>query len=73
MEGAMAEETTDKTWVAFGAAGAIGSVHRVDGEYTFKLLTDDVPRGRYPSLEVAKSALFAALPPGSDWPEFREH
>ena len=63
----------EQTWVAFGPAGAIGSVHRVDGGYTFKLMTDDDYRSLYPSLEVAKSALFAALDPGSDWPEFREH
>jgi len=63
----------EQTWVACGPAGAIGSVHRVDGGYTFKLMTDDDYRSLYPSLEVAKSALFAALDPGSDWPEFREH
>lgn len=63
----------EQTWVAFGPAGAVGSVHRVDGGYTFKLMTDDDYRSIYPSLEVAKSALFAALEPGADWPEFREH
>lgn len=62
-----------QTWVAFGPAGALGSVHRIDGGFTFRLLTDDGYRATYPSLEVAKSALFAALEPGSDWPEFREH
>ena len=44
----------------------------VDG-YAMKLLNDATDRGVYPSLEVAKSALYAAMPPGSDWPEFREH
>ena len=63
----------EQTWVAFGPAGAVGSVHRVSGGYTFKLMADDDYRSLYPSLEVAKSALFAALDPGSDWPEFREH
>ena len=48
-------------------------MHRVDGDYTFKLMTDNGYRSTYPSLPVAKSALFAALEPGSDWPEFREH
>jgi hypothetical protein len=38
-----------------------------------KLLDDDRYRGSYPTLEVAKSALHAALEPGSEWPEFREH
>ena len=71
----VAEQTNvvEQTWVAFGPAGAIGSVHRVDGDYTFKLMTDNGYRSTYPSLPVAKSALFAALEPGSDWPEFREH
>ncbi len=62
-----------QTWVAFGPAGAVGSVSRVDGGFTFRLLSDETTRGTYPSLEIAKSALFAALEPGSDWPEFREH
>ena len=62
-----------QTWVAFGPAGAVGSVHRIDGGYTFKLLTDPDFRAAYPSLAVAKSALHAALLPGAEWPEFREH
>ncbi|MFP7759999.1 methyltransferase [Marisediminicola sp. LYQ134] len=61
------------TWVAFGSAGAIGSVHRVVGGYTFRLLRDERERATYPSLEVAKRALHASLVPGSEWPEFREH
>ena len=62
-----------KTWVASGPAGAIGSIHQTDDGYTFKLLSDDDFRGSYPTLEVAKSALYASLEPGADWPEFREH
>jgi hypothetical protein len=62
-----------KTWVAVGPAGAVGSVHQTDDGFTFKLVTDDGYRATYPSLEVAKSALYASLLPGSDWPEFREH
>jgi hypothetical protein len=27
----------------------------------------------YPTMEIAKSALHAAMTPGSDWPQFREH
>lgn len=60
-------------WVAIGPAGALGSVHSVEGGFTFKLLTDDDYRGIYPSLEVAQSALHASLLPGSEWPEFRAH
>ena len=62
-----------KTWVAFGQAGAVGSIHRDENGYAVKLLDDPAYRGVYPSLDVAKSALFAALPPGSERPEFREH
>lgn len=62
-----------KTWVAFGPAGAVGSVHQTDDGYTFKLLTDEDFRGKYPSLDVVKSALYASLGPGADWPDFREH
>ena len=64
---------TGQTWVAFGPAGAVGSIHSVEGGYTFKLLRDEKFRAVYPNLEVTKSALHAALLPGSDWPEFREH
>ncbi len=65
--------TIHQTWVAFGAAGAIGSVHRVDDGFLFRLLDDTEHRGTYPSLDVAKRALHAALPAGSEWPEFNEH
>ena len=64
---------TGQTWVAFGPAGAVGSIHRIEGGYTFKLLTDDDFRATYPTLEITKSALHAALLPGNEWPEFREH
>jgi hypothetical protein len=66
-------ELTGQTWVASGPSGAIGSIHRVEDGYTFKLLTDDDFRGVYPTLEAAKGALFASLLPGSERPEFREH
>ncbi len=64
---------TGQTWVAFGPHGAVGSVHRVSTGFTFKLVRDEDFRAVYPTLDVAKSALHAALLPGSDWPEFREH
>lgn len=63
---------TGKTWVAFGSAGAVGSVHSVEGGYTYKLLNDTEYGGVFPTLEVAKNALVAKLP-GTDRPEFREH
>ncbi|QEO09675.1 methyltransferase [Protaetiibacter larvae] len=63
----------DRRWVAFGPAGAVGAIHqRADG-YSVKLVGDDDYRGTFPTLDVAKSALHAALVPGSDRPEFREH
>jgi hypothetical protein len=61
------------TWVAFGPAGAVGSIHPIEGGYTFRLLRDGRYRGVFPTLGVAKSALHASLLPGSEWPEFREH
>ncbi len=67
------KKLTGQTWVAFGPAGAVGSIHGVEGGYTFKLISDVGYRANYPSLEVAKSALHASLLPGSEWPEFREH
>ncbi len=70
----MTSNVIEKTWVAYGATGVVGSVHRTeDGGYTFRLLADEMPRGDYPSLDVAKSALHASLLPGADWPEFLEH
>jgi hypothetical protein len=62
-----------QTWVAIGPAGAIGSIHRLENGYTFRLIGDDASRGVYPTLEVAKSALQASLPVGSERPEYREH
>lgn len=64
---------TGQTWVAFGPTGALGSVHGVEGGYTFRLLGEDGFRAVFPELQTAKRALAAALPPGSEWPEFREH
>lgn len=70
----MSENKTlaERRWVAFGPAGAIGSIHRTDAAFQVRMLDGSEPRD-YPSLDVAKSALHASLPLGSDWPEFREH
>jgi 3-oxoacyl-(acyl-carrier-protein) synthase len=64
---------TGHTWVAFGPAGAIGSIHALDDGYTFKLLDDADYRGTYPTLDAAKSALQATMPSRSERPEYREH
>lgn len=70
----MSDTTLDAhTWVAFGPAGAVGSIHAAEGGYTFLLMDDDAARASYPTLAVAKSALHAALGPGSEWPDFKEH
>ena len=63
---------TGQRWVAFGEAGALGSIHRTDEGFLLKMLDGSEERS-FPSLEVAKSALHATLPTGSDWPDFREH
>jgi len=63
---------TGQRWVGFGPAGALGSIHRTEDGFLVKML-GGVPDRQYPSLEVAKSALHATLPTGSEWPDFREH
>lgn len=70
----MSENTTmsQQRWVAFGPAGALGSIHRTDDGFLLRML-DGSEEHTYPSLEVAKSALMATLPAGSERPEFREH
>jgi hypothetical protein len=67
------DATVHGTWVAIGSVGAVGSIHRVADGYSVKLLPDGISRGTYPSLDVAKNALHAALPPGTERPDFREH
>jgi hypothetical protein len=61
------------TWLALGPAGTLGWITKSTEGYTFKLVSDSRERGSFPSLEVAKNALYASLAPGSDWPEFSEH
>lgn len=61
------------TWVAFGPAGAVGSIHAMNDGYAFRLTGEEIRRTSYPTLEIAKRAMVSTLPVGSDWPEFREH
>src|SRR4051794_40155918 len=65
--------TTGQRWGAFGDSGAAGTILHTDEGYAVRLLADQEPPGAYPSREIAKSAMDAAMPPGSNWPEFREH
>ena len=62
-----------QTWVAVGPAGAVGTILRSDGGFTVRLSAKGTDGGVYPNLAVAKSALFAALGPGAEYPEFHEH
>jgi hypothetical protein len=62
-----------QTWVAVGPAGAVGSILRTDDGFAVRPAASAADGGVYPTLAVAKSALFAALGPGADYPEFREH
>lgn len=70
----MGDTQTRRLWVAYGPAGAVGTIEKSsDDAYAVKMAGADAPLGTYPSMEVAKNALFSHLKPGSDWPEFREH
>ena len=70
----MSTTTTTRTiWVAFGASGVVGTIRKdVDG-YTVTMADAEASAGVYPSMAVAKSALYARMRPGSDWPRFQEH
>ena len=64
--------STGRVWVAFGPVGAVGAIHQIGDSYAYRLMDEDY-HGMFPTLEAAKGALHAALKPGSEWPEFREH
>ncbi|WP_345802758.1 methyltransferase [Microbacterium sp. AZCO] len=70
----MSDTQTRRLWVAYGPSGAVGTIEKgTDESYSVKMVGADAAVGTYPSMEVAKNALFSHLKPGSDWPEFREH
>ena len=70
----MSDTTLERhTWVAFGPAGAVGSIHSAEGGFAVRVLSDENWTAVYPTLDVAQSALHANLLPGSDRPEFKEH
>ncbi|ROS48387.1 methyltransferase [Frigoribacterium sp. PhB24] len=62
-----------QTWVAVGPAGTVGTIVRTDDGFAVRLSAKAADGGVYPTLAVAKSAVFAALGPGADYPEFHEH
>ncbi|GAA0956629.1 methyltransferase [Frigoribacterium faeni] len=67
------QTTTRQTWVAIGPSGTVGSIHRTHEGFVVRMPSRDATGGEYPTLAVAKSALFAALGPGAEYPEFHEH
>lgn len=69
----MSETTTRRLWVAYGPAGAVGSIRAEDGGYTVLMAGSDQALGTYPTMQIAKSALQTHLKPGSVPPEYREH
>lgn len=69
----MAETQTRRLWVAYGQAGAVGSIRKDGGRYTVTMAGADGPVGAYDSMDVAKNALYSHMRHGTDWPEFREH
>lgn len=60
-------------WVAYGQAGAVGSIRRDEDGYAVTMAGQDEPMGTYPTLEIAKGALCSHLKPGTPRPEFRRH
>lgn len=65
--------TSEATWVAAGPAGAVGAIHRTDDGFAIRMSGEPGFHGAYPTLDVAKRAVHAALGPGADRPEFIEH
>ncbi len=64
--------TLTRTWVAYTAAGVVGSVHRTADGFAVKRAGHEAT-GTYPTLEVAMQALHASLGPGAERPEFVGH
>lgn len=65
--------TSSALWVAYGSEGkVVGTIRRSDDGYTATIADADASVGTYPSMDIAKNALHGHLPPGSDWPQFRE-
>ena len=61
-------------WFAYGAEGnVVGTVRKTDEGYTSTIAGASESIGTYPTMDIAKNALHGHLPPGSDWPQFREH
>jgi hypothetical protein len=66
-------ETHHPLWVAYGTSGVVGSIRKEEDGYIVTMAGADATAGSYPSMDIAKNALFARMTPGSEWPQFREH
>jgi hypothetical protein len=66
-------DASHTVWVAYGRSGVVGSIRKDESGYTVTMAGADASAGRYPTMEIAKNALYAGMTPGSDWPEFRQH
>lgn len=60
-------------WVAYGTNGVVGSIRHTDEGYSVVMSGADAATGTYPSLDVAKGALYSHMRPGSSWPSYQEH
>lgn len=66
-------EQHHSVWVAYGATGVAGSIREGADGFTVTIAGADAVMGTYPTMQVAKAALHAGMPPGSDWPRFEQH
>lgn len=69
----MSMTQTRSLWVAYGPAGAVGSIRREDEGFVVTMAGGAEPVGAYPTLGIAKGALCSHLKPGTPRPEFRRH
>ncbi len=69
----MSTTSTRGLWVAHGPNGVVGSIRHEKDDYIVVMARADAETGRYPTLSVAKGALFSHMTPGSAWPRFDQH
>lgn len=69
----MSTTRTRGIWVAHGMNGIVGSIRHEEDDYVVVMARADAETGRYPSLEVAKGALYSHMRPGSSWPRYEQH
>lgn len=69
----MSQEQTHRVWVAYGPSGVVGAIREDEHGYTVTKAGADRASGVFETLEAAKGALHAGMPPGTEWPTFRRH